>query len=423
MKNALYYILMLTVISLCGIASVFGKQGTIVNNHIYSLMNSKEYYIINKYHPTGGFNMHNPPLETETVDKLKELDNVETIYPYIQIFMNHVYYNTEGELIRDFINEYKIIVNGEEKVFTRKNQMPQFYTFPYYPEAHFELICSSQVDIENGVYLSASTAAKLGIEEVKEGMTIEYTLPIPVDVVDGESLVVENENGEPIEITGLKDEYCVLKSIKLPIAGILDNYYVSFYGNKNIYIPYEVLMTLIDENKNSFDYNTYIFYANNELDLESFDNRIKTIDPHLEIFSMTQFLKDWDYETMNTENMIMLGFYILICVTVLLSFVYSFYLRKVNRGTSQVLQMFGYSQSSRKKYLFSNLIFTLIILLIGSTLLSNLLYFFLFHAQLIVQYTKSYIYYRMMMSVVLSLSILIPFITYIPSFIRNENKK
>ena len=106
---------------------------------------------------------------------------------------------------------------------------------------------------------------------------------------------------------------------------------------------------------------------------------------------------------------------------VILSFVYGIYLRKANNQLDEVLTGYGYSYKLRKKYHKATMTVLIIIIAIGSFLIGNIIYFLLTTSYVIYRsYNYQYLYF-IMLAVILGLSILLPWVSYLPTLVKKED--
>lgn len=408
--NMYYRTLIILIVSICGIGYIFGQQETIQNRYLLSFLNDYEYYLFNGN--DDAYKDRFIPFEASTIDEIQETLNIDKIYPFITLPANEGYYDINNDYQKGLVGNYTFTFNGQEVTMTDNRVL---YTYPYYPESHLELACSSYIDKPDGAYIGRLLAHFLNIDEVTEGMTIEYTLPIPVDyIIQGNPIPEESVPEDEEWVSQLRRSHCVLKTISIPIAGILSDIYTENGGDCNIYIPHELLFSLIDENKIKYDYSSYVFFNEDELPEETIHNAVTTIDPNITVFNVKNYLEDGMQKDFQIESMVRLGLYGGILALVVLNVLYGLYQKKTLKKTMDTLKTFGYSKKLQKRYLYASLLILMVSIFIGSFLLTNAVYFCLKEAGAIHTTATSSIPYWGMLVWIIGLSVILPILAHLP---------
>ena len=417
----LYCLFTIMIVAACGLGIIFGSQETMNNQHIYALLENNQYYLTNKYVPDqkSGYSEYNPPFEDTFIEQLKHVDAINTLYPYYQLPMNKKYLNHDAQFVDHLSKNYTIKINNIEKKYDEDS--PQFYTFPYYQEDYMYEKCQGETYDADGVYLSFDAAKNLGIDSLDEPMTIEYTVLIPIDSEDNDSISFADSNGTVSVGTGLKNDLYKECIITLPISGILDMAHVSYGGASNIYVPFDYLNSIFDKESPKYRHNTYTAYVNDNFDSEQFIESMSQYNSHLDVFNLRSHFTEIDYSILNTEKMIMIADAILFITAIILSFVYGLYLRKANQQLDVVLKGYGYSYKLRKKYHKATLVGLIGIIVIGTFIISNIVYYLLTASYVIYRYYNYQYLYFIMLIVILGLSMLLPWISYLPTLLKKED--
>ena len=333
--------------------------------------------------------------------------------------MNIRYLNSDAEFVDHLSDNYIVKINNIEKKYDKNS--PQFNTFPYYQEDYMDEKCQGQTYNNNGVYLTFDAARSLGISSLDEPTTIEYTVLIPVGYKDNNSISFADEAGIVNADNGLKKDFYQECTITLPISGILDMAHVSYGGSNNIYVPFDYLNTIFERESSEYKFNTYVAYVDDNFDSEEFTEFMSQYNSHLDVFNLRSYFTEIDYSILNTEKMMITADVILIITAILLSFVYGLYLRKANKQLDEVLAGYGYNHKLRKKYHQATVVGLIGIIAIGAFLIGNIIYFALTTAHVIYRfYNYQYLYFGMLV-IILGLSILLPWVSYLPTLIKKED--
>lgn len=417
----LYCLFTMVIVIACGLGIIFGSQETINNQHIYALLGNDQYYLTNKYVPEqkSTYSEYNPPFNDEFIEQLNKVKTINALYPYYQLPMNIRYLNSDAEFVDHLSDNYIVKINNIEKKYDKNS--PQFNTFPYYQEDYMDEKCQGQTYNSNGVYLTYDAARSLGISSLDEPTTIEYTVLIPVGYKDNNSISFADEAGIVNADNGLKKDFYQECTITLPISGILDMAHVSYGGSNNIYVPFDYLNTIFESESPEYKFNTYVAYVDDNFDSEEFTEFMSQYNSHLDVFNLRSHFTEIDYSILNTEKMMITADVILIITAILLSFVYGLYLRKANKQLDEVLAGYGYNHKLRKKYHQATVVGLIGIIAIGAFLIGNIIYFALTTAHVIYRfYNYQYLYFGMLV-IILGLSILLPWVSYLPTLIKKED--
>lgn len=248
-----------------------------------------------------------PPPE-EKVEQLYQLDYIEKIRPmyYFQNYnANYMYLNEQEMYMEGSIIEY--ITYDETKDYSAYLQ-DNFFT--------------------DGIYISASMAARLGM--VQSGDVLTFEMPVPQYNIMNSSYYINAEN-ERIDIVSQDQHYIM---VTLPIAGIVDNENTYFgmtfpaYGDI-IYIPQTFMEQQLQQYQVFDSYyegmilyepyrpNAYAVTLSAQDDVPQFQQDLENMNLSFEsrFLSMSSFVKD--VETLEQRRLSMMGILVLISLIAL----------------------------------------------------------------------------------------------------------
>ena len=409
----LYTMIVTLVVMICSISSVYSNQQTLTTNHMKSLMKNNTFYMVNQtnHSENARYNDNLNHFDNAFIETLKQDPTIDKLYPFFEFPMNKRYLDENGNKNDDLVNQYQItIIDDTERTITiNEDNHRSFKTVPYYKEQGFEYNCVSQTYDNNGIYLNHDAAYVLGIDEVKPNMKLRFQVQVPIAITQANGII-----NDGIELTNVINTLYKTETIEMPIAGILDGYYIDFGGGCIFYAPYEKLTEMVNS-----QLGCSAFYAivNENFEMSSKLAEYQQINSNFRIFNFVNYLNQLDYQKLNQEKMIKIAYHIVLVSSVILAMIYGLYLKKNVLNTNDSLKYYGFSLSYRRKYFIIEALLCLMITLLGSFVVTNLIYYILRYFNIIVTFYKYQSLYYQMLGIVLLFACLIPLITYLPSLL------
>lgn len=186
-------------------------------------------------------------IDLDTNNKIKELENVDGIYPYYQLEstgyfsrIDDIDCTTSQVSVKTNTVTKTIVLDGSEDVTPA--------IVPYYDE-------DNSLKQRDGNFIDDITAQKLGISETDLPVTISIEVGIPVCCTYRNDSVTYYENNEPMDKSYNIEVNQVIydkKTITIDVDEIISsegyyNYYDSNGGGGFIYVKYDVLENIIKE--------------------------------------------------------------------------------------------------------------------------------------------------------------------------------
>lgn len=258
-------------------------------------------------------------IEAGDIENIKKINGIEEVLPLIE-------FKSFGVSGDDFITSSVIEkADGENIKFDQdgKTEFVQYTCLPYIDNQYMKSRTEKYKDMKDGVYLSANLAKKLRIDNVDD-VNLKIEICIPRDVKKGS-----------VEYNGYEyksdfDEI-IKKKINVKIKGILkenfSNLY-SIYGDDVIYMDYQEMINIVNENyldypKNVYKSSAVLVKIKDFSLLNEIARKISNINPNYLCTSELQ-----DIETMKKtlditkKAIIILSLAILFIVFVLMSVIY-----------------------------------------------------------------------------------------------------
>ena len=183
--------------------------------------------------PIGLDSERNLAISSDVIEKIKEVDHVLSVEPYLYLLSNPVYYvltedgvdsvRPSSHLIEAIQDNRVIAETSFEEIYSTQNV---FGVEPYYAHQRLEDRCDEVNDAE-GVYISRELADYLNIDNIS-GVSLHFQIGIYI----GESpSAVLDENGNQTRLS--RSGISVLTDLTYPIKGVLNENIVGNYGLMN----------------------------------------------------------------------------------------------------------------------------------------------------------------------------------------------
>ncbi|WRP06306.1 ATP-binding cassette domain-containing protein [Rossellomorea aquimaris] len=339
---------------------------------------------------------------TDEINSIKKIPNVNKAYPYYELSSFGVSKNQSDKASLTLKDEDKIIKKETyPNSFESNNEDVQFRVSPLYPEENFEPVLkykSTKKDSREGVILTSSFAETLKEDSSSLiGKTLEVTLFVPTKLYD--STATKPQDGsqketsdETVQIDGAIYK---LVTITKEITGVLDesfNYQRSEESKNLIFMDYDQLITIINENKDTNYGETFPGFKEKELgpsslyiDVSSYEDvpivksKIEKLSSNIFINSKASDIKEIQTNLEMIKNvMTIVSFILVIIVMLLFGFVYYFknrtrkkeigILKALGLTSRDVVFLIGYEMLiiALKTFILS-LIIAVALMLLGNT--------------------------------------------------------
>ncbi len=266
----LFCALAVSFISLC---IDFGQNFVAVQEDLMNRISNREIFVVNatstKERTQAKYDPSDRSFDSKLYKQIKKTSGVDQVIPYFEIWGSKI----DG---KDFF----------------------YYVVPYYPDQLMDQksgLFDETVPKTEGVYLSNQLARELEIKRL-DGRDLSLSLAVPTKLKETEleNTVVEQPVTEP-------DVLAV--SVRGVLEGQIENSY-SDSGKNVIYVPYEVLQSLLDEHKaeklelgeKEWAPSACWVTAYRYSEVTAVKNDIKKLDPKILAYNRYQ-----DFESMTTS--------------------------------------------------------------------------------------------------------------------------
>ena len=254
--------------------------------------------------------------EQDPLNKISHIQGVEKVYPLIE----YRSFSTSDDIVSCSITKQ----DGSVYTFNQESgsELSQYTVLPYVDEEYMQKRSVKCVDIDEGVYISATLASKLDINNSdKEKLKVEIC--IPIDVVKGE--ISYNDVDYPADYDKVKKD-----TIEVNVKGILNDDFTntySIYGNDSIYMNYDEMKKILDEkmkkNQKEFKSSAAIVLIKDFSLLGDLKNKIANINPNYVCTSEFQDVESMKAAINSTKTAVMIFSIILFLVMfILMSVIY-----------------------------------------------------------------------------------------------------
>lgn len=231
-------------------------------NRINNISNNEIMLMNIVYQDTDGVigsnfeNGNEPDIPINTINSIKENENVSSVYPYVKFTMNRSsnYYNENMDKITPTVKEaLSVVIRKNDEVinelFWPDNKMNEIALVSYDKHNLDEVKIDTKYDKKNGVYLSESLAKILDITDCSD-LNMEINLEVPVAQFYGKYLSGKYV-GQMVPVPLM-----IYKNFKFPINGIIKDLNSSqFYDydrDCEMYMDVDEMIKLRDEVHRSF---------------------------------------------------------------------------------------------------------------------------------------------------------------------------
>lgn len=295
-RHWIKHLLTLFILALC---LLFISLTFEIKNHIYSQINSNiskhmstETFILNNtniYHSYGGtYDIYYSSITADEYQQLTEINELTDFKAFIPFSIEPKRKNNEIY----FEPIYIISNNTEKQINLDTNSI--YYIHPYTSYSRMNESILYQTSHQDGMILNKNFCNQLGIElKDLENTTIKMTISIPVSQTvshDGMSVAVDNEN-DYRNIEGREIEYQEI-SMTFAIKGILDEEGPFIARDYAIgFLDIDVMNNLFEKVNINYQPNAYFAQISNIDQYENIQNKIETILPTLEFYTIYDLFK------------------------------------------------------------------------------------------------------------------------------------
>lgn len=363
-------------------------------NEVESYMNSNPDIV--SYYPFSNFMTASAYIDRRTY--IKSDDNETNILVDLE--------NTDGS----FLYRYTVNQAGEERTITKEVDTKRISSepiYPYFDESALDYKCTQIVDVD-GIYLSASFAAALGIASLDENTTVTMNFLVPTARVQ---LQTKDHNTSEILFETSKFILYDVEMMTFKVRGILDRQYIQPTKNFLFYLEHEQydeilnahtqqIIPRIDTTSRTdyysnviswgytdkmaelcnssfarfsgqetdisiilepFRHNTYTLFTKKNMSVKSIEKDLKAMNENYGLLNMG--------EVMNTSkmNMDILDQYfnsfslVFIFAVIIFSFVINHFNKSKRSEILSILLRLGFSKNEYKKYLTSDIKFNILV--------------------------------------------------------------
>ena len=290
--STIYSMITAIVVSLCAFLSFFTITSLSEQNTILNRLCENQIMIVNQTTTNLGsfsynFDVGNLPFDSDVVEEIEKVEQLETLYPYYWISLvepsEEKYTTMEIEINYD---------DKDSKIINEDIWAYEYCLIPYYSEQNFETKMNiiNDANLNQGIYLNHIFLQRTGLtEDDLIGASLKFTVypavayttrEVGVEVVETKETFTQTMQfpiGSPYEV-------------ELPIIGFVDFWYNEEIANAIIYCPIETMEQirtkagqnyLLNENEYIWKNNAYIGFVNEVDQLEAANIALRNINPQI----------------------------------------------------------------------------------------------------------------------------------------------
>ncbi|SET23463.1 ABC transporter ATP-binding protein [Anaerobranca gottschalkii] len=315
----------------------FGDTFVKEQEKLMDAISDKEIFVVNMTAPLNTILDidENLSIQDKDAELLRNISYVDTIYPYFEFRSIGYPLINETEASEGYI----VVSKGQkEEKYTfaesKDNPYDKYVIIPYYPEQNLERRLKEKLSDESSdkVYISSQLAQLLGIENLKESVSLRVLTYVPI--AQHETQMTVRPEGIVYEID---IDLSKVVELDLKIEGILDESVRNRYsnsGNNAIYVPYHKMQMILTQTQNSATIDTnleyiewrpsaFVVFAKSYNDVGLVIERVSSINPNFRAVSEYQDIESMNAIVKNTREIgLVIVIVILIIIFLLMSIIH-----------------------------------------------------------------------------------------------------
>ena len=303
LRNLGYIVLLSLVSSIICIGMQYGTQYQRVIQILRDYAVPNQYFLTNVKGGTkddlGVYRETNYGFDEIQKQKIQEVFNDCAYYPFFTFSVYPIYGNDDGTYFEIYKNNER---KFEDNINNVKVETQGVSVLPYFKEQNLDELSihvNPQVD---GVYISQMLANMYNIKNVND-LKIKVSMNVPIYSTIANKGI---ENASQF----INNIYQNVE-VELPVRGILDEHVIHATGVNVVYMNYDLMKSILDNNLTQdlpadaipYEFSTYIIFIDEE-DAIATTQKIESMDKFFSFKPLTKYLDIFNVEKVPVEKLI-----------------------------------------------------------------------------------------------------------------------